>query len=75
MNNVIDFPKDIDYKVLFNLPKGKVIQLRKSPEDDFSLEISGNHGTAILKASGKSSATDKVQKVFPSCEIVEVNQM
>jgi len=72
MSNVIDFPKEIEYKILFNLPKGKVIQLRKGPEDDFDLEISGSHGTAIIKAKGKASASGKVQKIFPSCEIVDV---
>ena len=37
MNNVIDFPTNIKYKVLFNLPQGKVIQISKSPEDDFDV--------------------------------------
>ena len=75
MNNIIDFPKDIDYKVLFNLPKGKVIELRKNREDDFSLHINGRHGTAFLKAHGKINATGIIQKVFPSCEIVEVTKV
>ena len=72
MNNVINFPKDIEYKVLFSLPKGKVIQVNKEPQDDFEISIEGTHGSAVLLANGKQSASGRIQKIFPSCEIVEV---
>ena len=39
MTNIIDFPTNVGYKVLFNLPAGKVLTMRKGPEDDFDIEI------------------------------------
>jgi hypothetical protein len=69
MSNIITF--GIEYRVLFNLPEEKVVKLRKGPEDDFDLEISGQHGTAWVKATGKINAASRVKKVFPSAEIVE----
>ena len=75
MNNVIEFPTSIKYKVLFNLPQGKVIQISKSPEDDFDVSISGGHGEAVVPATGKKSAGGVIQKCFPSCEIVEVTKV
>jgi len=75
MNNVIDFPKNIDYKVLFNLPTGKVLKINKGPDDDFDVSISGGHGEAVVPASGKTGASNKIQKVFPTCEIVEVHRL
>ena len=71
MNNVIDFPSDCGFKVLFNLPKDKVIAMRKSAEDDFDIEISDGHGIAYVRATGKVNAAGRIKKVFPSAEIVE----
>ena len=75
MNNVINFPKNIKYKVLFNLPQGKVIQISKSPEDDFDVNISNGHGEAVVPATGKERAGGVIKKCFPSCEIVEVTKV
>tara|TARA_Y100001937_G_scaffold77097_1_gene104596 strand:+ start:571 stop:798 length:228 start_codon:yes stop_codon:yes gene_type:complete len=75
MNNVIDFPKNLNYKVLFSLPKQKIIEMRKGPDDDFEVEIKGQYGVAIVKAVGKTNATGRIRKVFPSCEIVEVTKV
>ena len=75
MNNVIKFPKNIKYKVLFNLPQGKIIEISKSPEDDFDVTINGGHGEAVVPATGKKGASGKIQKVFPTCEIVEVESV
>ena len=75
MNNVISFPKDIEYKVLFSLPQGKVIQVNKEPEDDFEINIQGTHGSAVLLANGKQGASGRIKKIFPTCEIVEVQRM
>ena len=75
MNNIIDFPTDIKYKVLFNLPRGKVIQISKGAEDDFDVTINGGHGEAVVPARGKASAGGVIQKCFPSCEIVEITQV
>ena len=74
MNNVISFPKDIEYKVLFSLPQGKVIQVNKEPQDDFEISIEGTHGSAVLLANGKQSASGRIKKIFPTCEIVEVQR-
>tara|TARA_B100001094_G_scaffold38113_1_gene32431 strand:+ start:277 stop:504 length:228 start_codon:yes stop_codon:yes gene_type:complete len=75
MGTVIDFPTNINYKVLFNLPKGKVLKINKGPDDDFDVSISGGHGEAVVPASGKTGASNKIQKVFPTCEIVEVHRL
>ncbi len=75
MNNVIEFPTNIKYKVLFNLPTGKVLKINKSPEDDFDVTISGGHGEALVPATGKESAGGVIQKCFPTCEIVEVTKV
>ena len=75
MNNIIDFPKDVKYKVLFNLPRGKVIKISKGAEDDFDVTINGRHGEAVVPARGKESAGGVIQKCFPSSEIVEVTKV
>ena len=75
MGTIIDFPTNINYKVLFNLPKGKVLKINKGPDDDFDVSISGGHGEAVVPASGKTGASNKIQKVFPTCEIVEVHRL
>jgi len=75
MNNIIDFPKDVKYKVLFNLPQGKVIQISKGAEDDFDVTINGGHGEAVVPATGKESAGGLIQKCFPSCEIIQVTKV
>ncbi len=72
MNNIIDFPTNIEYKVLFNLPKTKVLTMHKGPEDDFEIHIDNGHGTAWLQATGKMNAQERVQKVFPNSKIIEV---
>jgi len=75
MSNVINFPTDCGYKVLFNLPKGKVLKMNKTIHDDFDIEIKESHGTAWVKASGKISAANRVKNVFPDSEIIEVNPL
>ena len=75
MNNVVEFPTNLKYKVLFNLPTGKVLKINKGPEDDFDVTISGGHGEAVVPATGKKSASGKIQKCFPACEIVEVQKL
>lgn len=72
MTNIIDFPTNVGYKVLFNLPAGKVLTMRKGPEDDFDIEIKENHGTAWIKATGKDNAKSRLLKVFPGSEIIEI---
>ena len=75
MNNVIDFPSNCGFKVLFNLPKDKVIAMRKTAEDDFDIEISDGHGIAYVRATGKVNAAGRIKKVFPNAEIVETNPL
>ena len=72
MNNIVEFPTNIKYKVLFNLPTGKITKINKGPQDDFDVSISGRHGEALVPAKGKKSASSIIQKCFPACEIVEV---
>jgi len=72
MNNVVDFPTNLKYRVLFNLPSGKITKINKGPQDDFDVSISGGHGEAVVPANGKRSASGIIQKCFPACEIIEV---
>lgn len=72
MSNVIEFPNDVGYKVLFSLPEGKVLKMNKTANDDFAIEIKETHGTAWVRASGKNTAANRVKGVFPDSEIVEV---
>lgn len=71
MSNVINFSTNISYKVLFNLPDDKVIEVHKTAQDNFDLEISQGKGVAYIRASGKTNAANRIQKVFPSAEIIE----
>jgi len=73
MSNIIDFPTNISYKVLFTMPSGKVLKMHKSSEDDFEIEIKNNQGVAWVRANGKVNAAARVQKVFPDSKIIEVN--
>jgi len=76
MNNVIPFPtKNSSWKVLFNLPKGKVLKINKGPHDDFDLEIQGDTGTALIDAKGRSGAAGRIKCVFPKCEIINVTRL
>ena len=75
MSNVVAFPQEVDWKVLFNLPPDKVIQIRKTPKDNFDVEIDGLHGSAVLKALGRASAVGRIKSIFPTCEIVEVMKL
>lgn len=75
MSNVVEFPTNLKYRVLFNLPTGKVLKINKGPEDDFDVTINGGHGEAVVPATGKKGASGKIQKVFPTCEIVEVESV
>lgn len=71
MTNVIEFDRKTDFKVLFTLPTGKVLQLNKTAEDDFDIEINGGNGVAYISANGKHVAESRLQRVFPSAEIIE----
>ena len=71
MSNVINFSTNISYKVLFNLPDDKVIQIHKTAQDNFDLEISEGNGVAYINANGKRVAESRLQRVFPSAEIIE----
>ena len=53
------------------MPDDKVIQIHKTAQDNFDLEISEGKGVAYIRASGKTNAADRIQKVFPGAEIVE----
>ena len=76
MSNVVEFPTNLKYRVLFNLPTGKVLKINKGAEDDYDVTISNGHGEAVnVPATGKKNAGGRIQKCFPACEIVEVNQM
>jgi len=75
MSNVLDFHSEVEYKVLFNLPKGKVVHIRKTPNDDFSISLKGQHGSAVIKGLGKTGASSRIKKIFPTCEIVEVQKL
>ena len=76
MSNVVEFPTNLKYRVLFNLPTGKVLKINKGAEDDYDVTISNGQGEADnVPATGKKNAGGRIQKCFPACEIVEVNQM
>lgn len=71
MTNVIEFNRALDFKVMFNLPQNKVINVHKTAEDNFDIELKDGHGTAYVSANAKSAAEQRVQRVFPGAEIIE----
>ena len=71
MTYIIDFKQKHNYKVMFNLPVGKVVKINKQPEDNFDIEIHSGHGIAYLQQQGKTRAAERVQRVFPTAEIIE----
>ena len=75
MNNVVEFPTNQSTKCFLIYPTGKVLKINKGPEDDFDVTISGGHGEAVVPATGKKSASGKIQKCFPACEILEVEPL
>tara|TARA_X000001036_G_scaffold436354_1_gene479335 strand:- start:352 stop:579 length:228 start_codon:yes stop_codon:yes gene_type:complete len=75
MGDILEFPTNIKYRVLFNLPTGKLVKINKGAEDDFDVTISNGHGEAVVPATGKKNASGVIQRCFPSCEIVEVYQL
>lgn len=75
MTNVIDFNRKIDYKVIFNLPTDKVIKVHKTAKDNFDIELANGHGVAYISTNGKQTAQQRVQNVFPDCEIIETTEL
>jgi len=71
MTNVIEFNRALDFKVMFNLPQNKVVNVHKTAEDNFDIELKDGHGTAYVSANAKSAAEQRVQRVFPGAEIIE----
>ena len=75
MGRVIDFYSDVEYKVLFSLPSDKVLPIRKTCEDDFEISITGSYGSAVIQGLGRTGASSRIKKIFPTCEIVEVQKL
>jgi hypothetical protein len=75
MGIVIDFHSDVEYKVLFSLPQDKVLPIRKTCNDDFEILITGSHGSAVIQGLGRTGASGRIKKIFPTCEIVEVQRL
>ena len=70
MNNVINFPCR-EYKVAFKMPDSKVVEIRKTSEDDIRIDIENNNVFAVVKAVNLHDAQDKVRRVFPNSSIIE----
>lgn len=71
MGEVVDFELR-NYNVLFNLPDQKIIHLRKRSNDNVTITIDGDHGTAMLQATTKRAAEARLKRIFPDCIIVDV---
>lgn len=75
MGSVVDFYSKIEYKVLFSLPLDKVLPIMKTSDDDFEIQITGSHGSAVIQGLGRTGASSRIKKIFPTCEIVEVQRL
>jgi hypothetical protein len=70
MSNIINFP-DREYKIAFKMPNSKVVQIRKTSQDDIRIDIENNSVVAVVKAVNLHEAQDKVKRVFPNSSIIE----
>ncbi len=73
LSNIIQF--GCEFRVLFNLPNDKVVHVHKSARNELEVDIKDGHGIAIVKATGKHRAANKVKQVFPSAEIIETKPL
>jgi|TARA_B110000503_G_scaffold143084_1_gene242488 hypothetical protein len=71
MGQVIDFPVNFAFKVLFELPKNKILRIDKRSSDNCSIAIDGQYGTAEVKAPNKLTAVNLVKRIFPAAKIIE----
>ena len=69
MNNVVEF-KLRNFEVLFMLPIDKIVKLRKTRNDSITIQMSGNTGTARVKATTVNSAKQCLTKVLPDSKII-----
>lgn len=71
MGQVINFPINFNFKVLFELPEEKILQIDKRSHDACSISIDGQYGTVELSAPNKLKAVDTVKRIFPAAQIIE----
>jgi hypothetical protein len=74
MSNVINFPSDLKFKVLFELPEDKILRMDKTKAENCKIEIDGQYGTAIVHSINNQRAVKTLLDVFPSAIIIETTK-
>lgn len=74
MSEVLTF-KLRKFQILFNMPDKDVIRLHKTRSDKIDINIDGKHGTAILEATTKRSAENKLLRIFPDSVIIQTTYL
>jgi type IV secretory pathway ATPase VirB11/archaellum biosynthesis ATPase len=69
MNKVINFPER-EFKVQIELPKDKIINIRKTSEDKIKLEFTEEGSFAYVQAANLYHAQDIAKRILPDSKIV-----
>ena len=70
MSKVIRFPER-EFKVQVELPKDKIINIRKTAEDKIKLEFTKEGSFAYVQAINLYQAQDIAKRVLPDSKIIE----
>lgn len=70
MNKVVNFP-DREFKVQLELPKDKIINIRKTAEDKIKLEFTEEGSFAYVQAANLYHAQDIAKRVLPDSKIID----
>lgn len=69
MNKVINFPER-EFKVQFELPANKIVNIRKKAKDKIKLELSEKGSFAYVQAINLAHAQDIAKRVLPDSIII-----
>lgn len=70
MNKVINFPER-EFKVQFELPANKIVNIRKKAKDKIKVQVSDDTSVAIVQAINLYHAQDIVKRVLPDSIIID----
>jgi hypothetical protein len=72
MSNVIPFPtQDRSYCLVFVVPKDARIKINKAAHTDIDIQMSNGFGRAVVYASSKQEAIEKLKNVVQDCFFVK----
>ena len=72
MNNVIPFPvPEKSYCLVFMVPRNDPVKINKTIYDDIDIQISNGFGRAVVYASSKQEAIEKLKNTIQSCFFVK----